>query len=98
MEKSRKIFTPISVFRILAACIIIVISSYSLGKGDTFSEVTKNWLHFITQLLFIFIFLSAGIEGVKDEDDKKRVLSYFYLSVAIILTIINTLTFFKIKL
>jgi len=97
MDKKRRTFTPTSIFRLLAAGIIIIMSLYSLRKGDILTEVSKNTLNIITQLLFILIFLTAGIEGMKNEDKVKKHLSYFYFSVAIIMAIINTLIFLKVK-
>jgi hypothetical protein len=96
MEKIRKIITPINIFRLLAAANVIVISFYSITKGDSMSELTKDRLNSLTQLLLMLLFLISGIEGVKDDDKTKRYVAYFNFGVAIIMVIVNIFIFLKI--
>ena len=96
MNKIRKLFTPINIFRLLAATNVIVISFYSIGKRDTMSELTKDRLNSLTQLLLILFFLMGGVEDFKVEDKTKRYLSYFNFSVAIVMIIINIFIFLKL--
>jgi hypothetical protein len=96
MDNIKKIITPINIFRLLAAANVIVISLYSISKGDIMPELTKDRLNSLTQLLLMLLFLISGVEGVKDEDKTKRYVSYFNFGVAIIMLIVNVFIFLKI--
>lgn len=93
MNMRKKLLNPASVFSILVAVAIIVISLYSLFNLENLSITANNRLSLITQLLFIVLFSVNGIRDFKNSDKQKRYLSYFYFTLVALGIVLTALRF-----
>ncbi|SHJ13014.1 hypothetical protein [Desulfosporosinus lacus] len=92
MNKRNKLFTSINIFKFLIGVSVMMLALYNLFINS--AAIINSML--IIQLLFALLLIVSGIQSLKDDNENKRRIAYAYFIIALVVLILNLVTFLRI--
>jgi len=92
LNKRNKLFTSINIFKFLIGVSVMMLALYNLFINS--AAIINSML--IIQLLFALLLIVSGIQSLKDDNENKRRIAYAYFIIALVVLILNLVTFLRI--